>query len=479
MTRLDQLNDLKPIYDVVVVGAGPAGMAAATEASAHGLEVLLVDEAASPGGQIFRAITETPLHDRRVLGEDYWKGRAAAETLLASGVHYLPGATVWHLDPVLQFGLSVEGRAAAVTARRAVLATGALERPFPVKGWTLPGVMSAGAAQTLLKASGLVPQGRVVLAGTGPLLWLLASQYVAAGHPPAAILDTTATGNWRRAVGALPAFLRSPYVAKGLRLLLRVRRAVRVVSGVIELSIEAGDGSATEIAFRRGDRPMERMAADHVLLHQGVTPNVNLASAAGCALEWNETQACFRPRTDAWGRSSVAGIAITGDGSGIGGAEIAALRGQLAGIDAACELGRMAPEVRDGLAASVRARIAAYDRGRHFLDLLYRPADHFRLPHDEALACRCEEVTGRHLREVAALGVPGPNQMKSMLRCGMGPCQGRLCGLTVAEVIAAERGVSPAEVGYYRLRSPVKPVTLAEIASMPREERDEKAVLRV
>ncbi|WP_207540678.1 FAD-dependent oxidoreductase [Sabulicella rubraurantiaca] len=479
MTRLEQVSDLQPSYDVVVVGAGPAGMAAATEAAAHGLEVLLVDEAVSPGGQIFRAITQTPLRNREVLGEDYWRGRAAADSLLASGVHYLPGATVWHLDAGLQFGLSVGGRAAAVTARRAVLATGALERPFPVKGWTLPGVMSAGAAQTLLKASGMVPQGRVVLAGTGPLLWLLASQLVAAGHPPTAILDTTPTGNWRHAVRAFPGFLRSPYLAKGLRLLMRVRRAVRVVPGVTELAIEPGASCAAELVFHRGMRPAERMAADHVLLHQGVTPNVNLANAAGCALEWSELQACFRPRSDAWGRSSIEGIAITGDGSRIAGAEIAALRGQLAGLDAACELGRMDAEARDKLAAPIRARIATYDRGREFLDRLYRPSDHFRLPHDEALACRCEEVTGRQLREVAALGVPGPNQMKSMLRCGMGPCQGRLCGLTVVEAVAAARGVSPADVGYYRLRSPVKPITVAEIASMPRKASDEKAVLRV
>jgi bacterioferritin-associated ferredoxin len=170
---------------------------------------------------------------------------------------------------------------------------------------------------------------------------------------------------------------------------------------------------------------------------------------------------------------------IAGDSSGISGAEIAALRGQLAGLDAACQLGRLDAEAREVLATPLRARIATYDRGREFLDLLYRPATQFRLPHDEALACRCEEVTGRQLREAAALGVPGPNQMKSMLRCGMGPCQGRLCGLTVVETIAAARGISPVEVGYYRLRSPVKPITVAEMASMPRTESEERAVLRV
>ncbi|WP_431284353.1 FAD-dependent oxidoreductase [Humitalea sp. 24SJ18S-53] len=479
MIRIDQLDALRPTYDVVVVGAGPAGLAAASTAAAHGLEVLLVDEAASPGGQIYRAITENPVQDRAMLGEDYWKGTAVAEGMLASAVHYLPGAVVWHLDRQRQIGLSLAGRAATLTARRVVLATGALERPFPVKGWTLPGVMSVGAAQTMLKASGMVAQGRVALVGSGPLLWLLASQYVAAGHPPTAILDTTPAGNWRQSMTVLPGFLRSPYFRKGLRLMLRVRRAVKIISGITEFAIEGSEAHAATIVYRRGQGAPERMAVDQVLLHQGVTPNVNLANAAGCALAWNDAQACFSPEADAWGRSSIDGIVIAGDGAGIAGAEIAALRGHLAGLDAACALGRIGLSARDRLAAPLRAELEVYGRGRDFLDRLYRPADNFRLPHDEALACRCEEVTGRQLRELAALGVPGPNQMKAMSRCGMGPCQGRLCGLTVVETIAAARGISPAEVGYYRLRTPVKPLTVAEMASMPRQASDVKAVIRV
>jgi NADPH-dependent 2,4-dienoyl-CoA reductase/sulfur reductase-like enzyme len=477
--RLETLEALRPGYDLAVVGAGPAGMAAATIAAAQGLSVLLVDEAPTPGGQIYRAVTETPVQDRAVLGADYWKGEALAADLAESTADYLPGATVWHLDPQRCIGLSLDGRAATLTARRVVLATGALERPFPVKGWTLPGVMTVGAAQTLLKSSGILAQGRVVLAGCGPLLWLLASQYVAAGHPPAAILDTTPSGNWRAAFGAAAGFLRSPYLRKGLRLMLRVRRAVKVVTGVTALSVEGSEAHATGIVYRRGNRPEERIAADHVLLHQGVTPNVNLANAAGCTFTWDDSQACFRPVVDGWGNSSLDGMAIAGDGAGIGGAEAAAAQGHLAGLEAARALGRIDEAVRDRLGATAQATLLTYGQGRAFLERLYRPAPHFRQAHDEALACRCEEVTGRQIREAAALGVPGPNQMKAMLRCGMGPCQGRLCGLTVVEMIAAARGISPAEVGYYHLRTPVKPLTLAELATMPASDADRKAVVRI
>ena len=129
-------------YDIVVVGAGPAGMAAATEAARHGASVLVADENQGPGGQVHRAVTTTPLQRRGLLGADYWRGEALAEAFARSGADYLPGATVWHLDAGRRLGLSVGGEAHLVQAGQVVLATGALERPFPVRGWTLPGVVS-------------------------------------------------------------------------------------------------------------------------------------------------------------------------------------------------------------------------------------------------------------------------------------------------------------------------------------------------
>ena len=116
--------------------------------------------------------------------------------------------------------------------------------------------------------------------------------------------------------------------------------------------------------------------------------------------------------------------------------------------------------------------------GRAFLDVLNRPADALRKPVGDTIVCRCEEVTARQVRDTADLGCEGPNQMKAFLRCGMGPCQGRLCGLTVTELIAGQRGSTPADVGYYRLRPPVKPITLAELASLPIAEAERKAVER-
>jgi octopine oxidase subunit A len=465
-------SDLASSYDLAVIGGGPAGLAAAALAARAGVSTVLFDENPGVGGQIYRGITSAPIKNRAVLGEDYWAGAELAAQAKASGALIVTGATVWSLDPTRQVGVSIAGEARMIEARRVIIATGSLERPFPIPGWTLPGVMTAGAAQTALKAHGLVPDGRVLLAGCGPLLWLLAAQMLRTGARIEAILDTTLRANWLRAVPHLPDFLLSPYWSKGLALLREVRTKVPVIP--IERLSARGDGKLQEIDYVSRGKDSRRRA-DLLLLHQGVVPNVNLAHAAGITHRWNERQICFEPVLDVDFGSSVPGIAIAGDGAGIAGGTAAAERGRIAAIAAVRAL-KPSASVPDP--QSVRQKLQREELGRGFLDTLYRPADAFRLPEGETIACRCEEVTAKQIRDMAAIGCEGPNQMKAFLRCGMGPCQGRLCGLTVTELIAASRHTRPADVGYYRLRPPVKPITLAELASLPISEAERKAVER-
>lgn len=466
--------------DIMVIGAGPAGMAVALEAQRHGLNAVLADENAGVGGQIFRGIERTSAQTRTVLGPDYTKGSELADTFLRSGAPYLREATVWNVERKGNEGfivaLSKDGHSQTIAARALIVATGALERPFPIPGWTLPGVMTAGAAQTLLKASGLVPSGRVVLAGSGPLLYLLAWQLAQAGHPVWQVLDTTPRENWKAALRHLPSFLLSPYALKGFRLMESLMRATQVVRGVTDLRAD-GDGRLQAVSYR--DRKgMHTLAADLLLLHQGVVPHLNLVAACGARLKWDEEQLCFEPETDDHGESSVSGLFIAGDGAGVAGADAAPWSGRLAAIAIAHRLGRIAAADYGRLTATFDRSRQRHLRGRRFLDLLYRPAKDFRIPADDVIACRCEEVTAGRIRSAVALGATGPNQVKAFERCGMGPCQGRMCGLTVSEIIADARGVSPAAVGYFRLRSPVKPITLGELAAMPQTAESVAAVIR-
>ena len=462
-------------YDVVVIGAGPAGLAAAANAAEAGLSTLLLDENAGPGGQVWRAIASTPVKERNQLGADYWAGADLVEAVRASGAEIIQRATVWSLDRHLDIGISVGGASAFVKARRVILATGALERPFPIPGWTLPGVMTAGAAQTMLKSSALVPDGRTVIAGQGPLLWLLAAQILRLGGRIDRILDTTERRNYLAALPHAFAFLTSPYFAKGFAMMREVRAKVPVVSGVSELAA-AGDGQLATVSYVAGGR-RETMAVDLLLLHQGVVPNVNLAMAAGIEHRWDDRQLCWSPVLDQNGNSSVDGIAIAGDGAGIGGAGAAVLRGRIA---ARAAVDALAPAAAAKLTsiATLQTGLNQAERGRAFLDTLFRPAQQFRIPSGDTIVCRCEEVTATDILDAVAIGATGPNQLKAYRRTGMGPCQGRLCGLTVTELMAQARGKSPQEIGYYRLRAPVKPITLAELAAVPKTEADIKAVVR-
>jgi thioredoxin reductase/bacterioferritin-associated ferredoxin len=462
-------------YDVVVIGAGPAGLAAAATTAETGLSTLLLDENAGPGGQVWRAIESTPVTERDRLGADYWLGTDLVRAVRTSGAEIIQRATVWSLDRHREIGISIGGASRFVKARRVILATGALERPFPIPGWTLPGVMTAGAAQTMLKSSALVPNGRTVLAGQGPLLWLFAAQVLRLGGRIDRILDTTERRNYFAALPHAFAFLTSPYFTKGLALMREVRSKVPVVSGVSELAA-AGEGQLASVSYVAG-RKREAISADLLLLHQGVVPNLNLAMAAAIEHRWDDSQVCWSPVLDQDGNSSIDGIAIAGDGAGIAGAGAAVFRGRIA-ARAAVEALAPAAAAKLPPIATLRAGLVQAERGRAFLDVLFRPAPPFRIPSGDTVVCRCEEVTAKDILDAVAIGATGPNQLKAHRRTGMGPCQGRLCGLTVTELMAAARGKSPQEIGYYRLRAPVKPITLAELAALPKTEADVKAVVR-
>jgi len=460
---------VKTHYDIAIVGAGPAGMAAASIAAEHDVSVLLLDEQNDAGGQIYRAVSRQNITDRSILGPDYYKGQDLVSELRSSGAEHITGATVWQVSPEREIGISKDGKAWMVTADQVIIATGAQERPFPVPGWTLPGVMSAGGAQVALKSSGLA-EPDAVFAGSGPLLLLVAYQYMKAGIPIRAILDTTPRINLLRALPHLPSALTSiGELIKGRHWIASlVTAGIPFIKGVEDLKL-LGEDAVTKVEYRIGKR-WHKIDTTHVFLHQGVVPNVNLAMSAGCAHNWSKVQLCWHAQTDRWAESDIQGIAIAGDGVAIGGALAAEHQGRIAAFGALHRCGALKSVERDSLAAPFRKALSRELRLRPFLDAIFQPPKHLRIPEGEdTIVCRCEEVPAALIRDSVALGCVGPNQLKSFSRCGMGPCQGRFCGLTVSEMIAEACGVPVSEVGAYRLRPPVKPLMLGELAALNAE----------
>jgi NADPH-dependent 2,4-dienoyl-CoA reductase/sulfur reductase-like enzyme len=445
------------IHDLTIIGAGPAGMAAAIEARACGLSVLVVDENPAPGGQVFRAARAAAADP--AVAPEIAPGLALLDAFAASGAEHRAGTTLWHLDPDEGL-LSLAGPlgVSEARARRVVLAAGAQERPVPIPGWTLPGVMTAGAAQIILKSAGAVPAGATVLAGQGPLVWLLAVQLARAGVPPLVLETRAATIAAALPRGGLWSGRR--LLTKGLALMAEARRrGVRVVARVRNLRAD-GTTRVERIAWDGGSAP-----CDTLLLHEGVIPQTHVSRAIGLDHAWDAAQACWRPVVDAYGASSHERIAVAGDGAGIGGWEAAAAAGRLAGLDAARRLGALD---QTGFAARAAAPLATRRAAlalRPFLDALYAPPATVLAPPDAAIACRCEEVTAGAIRAAARAGATGPNQMKAYLRCGMGACQGRMCAPTVAALIAQARGLPPDCVAPLRPRAPYKPITVGDLAA--------------
>lgn len=458
------------VYDVLVIGGGPAGMSAATEAANRGLHTALIDEQSAVGGQIYRAVDEVIARradDLSMLGEDYAYGQKTTEAFRTSDAEHFTGQSVWQLGQDGTIWSSDGSKAQAFQGQHIVLATGAMERPVPLPGWTLPGVMTAGAAQILLKTSGMIPDGNVVIAGSGPLLLLVADQLIKAGADLRAVIETTGVLDYARGAPHLLRAIKSmPYLKKGHALKKSIKAAgVPIYNGAHEFLI-SGDGRAEQIGFTTGSG-RHTLSVSSVLLHQGVVPNTQASRQLRLAHAWHKTQRYWYPVVDEWGQSDVPQIFVAGDGAGVFGARAAEIKGKMCGLQIAHQQGHLSESERDRVAAPLMYELDDHISIRPMLDAIFVPPQEILNPPDDAtLVCRCEEVTAGNVRSAAALGAQGPNQLKAFYRTGMGPCQGRMCGLTVTEILSAAQNKSPEEIGAYRIRPPLKPLTLAELADM-------------
>src|SRR5690606_10536060 len=319
--------------NVAIIGAGPAGMVAATRLASRNHTVIVLDEQPQAGGQIWRNITGATTSLAGILGPDYAAGASVAGQFAASGARHLRGAIVWNLTRERRLHYLHEGQTHTLTADAVILATGAMERPFPIPGWTLPGVMGAGAAQVLLKGSGTVPATPVVIAGCGPLLYLICWQYLRANVQITAVLDTS---SGRDIFQASPALLKGLAafgdIRKGLSLINAIKKKkIPFYRGVQKLRV-LGKASVRSITFEHRGQTHE-LGTNLVLLHQGVVPNTQFTWLLRAAHDWSETGACWIPKADAWGRlQDLDGIYLAGDGQGIAGAQAAVTRSQLAAL---------------------------------------------------------------------------------------------------------------------------------------------------
>ncbi|TCV66520.1 NAD(P)/FAD-dependent oxidoreductase [Pseudomonas fluorescens] len=443
---------MKPI---AIIGAGPAGIRAAQTLVTHGLYPVLLDEAARGGGQIYR---RQPANFKRSPGKLYGfeahKANAIHQTLdaLRKQLDYRPDTLVWNAEAGLLDTLH-EGRADRLEYASVIVATGATDRILPVPGWTLPGVYSLGAAQIALKFQGCAIGERVVFAGSGPLLYLVAYQYARAGANVVAVLDSSP---FSAQVRALPGLLAQPAtLAKGLY--YRAWLAARGIAVHQGASLTRLDGQRRVQSLRwRNASGEHTLDCDAVAFAHGLRSETQLADLLGCEFAWNALNRTWLPQRDRAGRSSVPGVYLAGDGAGIMGADAAEMAGERAALALLEDLGYSTDPQRCTQLEEALERIGRFREG---LERAFAFPEHWAADAaDHLMICRCEEVSAGDIRRVVGEGHWEINRVKAHCRVGMGRCQGRMCGAAAAEIIACESGRTVASIGRLRAQAPIKPV---------------------
>lgn len=449
-------------FDLAVIGAGPAGLAAAQQASALGLKTVLFDEQPEPGGQIFRSVERVAQQRPETLDPEARAGLQLVRAVRDSQVEYLAGASVWNVTDDKTIEYQVAGRLARTQTQSLLVATGAMERPMPILGWTLPGVMGAAAADLLWRSSGVLPSGACILCGSGPLLLATACHLLDAGAELVAFLDTTPRHATVRASVHLPRALGAASdLARGLGMIKKLRQSrAALYRGVHGVAAE-GQGRFQSVSFQSGGRS-HRLSGEMLLLHNGLMPNLQVSHLLGCDHEFERVQRYFRPKLGPWGLSSQDWVWFAGDGAGIAGARVAEHAGRLAALDIAVHHGKLCSKERQQELKLVNRALAI----RPLLERLYQPRAELLAPdHEDTLICRCEEITVGEIRQALILGDRSVDIVKARTRCGMGPCQGRMCSSTLRELIAAHHQLAVKEVPGQKIRAPLRPIRLDALAS--------------
>lgn len=445
---------------VAIVGAGPAGVAAADVLAAHGAAVTVIDEGREAGGQIHRrARAGLELDVDALMGVEAANYRSfhAVFERLRGRIDYRPQTLGWAIEEKRLHTISA-GVADTVMFDALILATGATDRTLPIPGWTLPGVFTLGGAQVLLKEHGCLIGRRIVFCGSSPLLYLAAKQYRAMGAEIVAVLDTTSLA---AKIRVAPELLAAPQTfLRGLRYMNALRGAGVPIHHGVSLAAFEGSNGVERIRFRSRDGGEHVVTCDAIAYGFGLKPETQLADLAGVEFRYDATFRQWLPDADPDGRCG-SGVYVAGDGATIGGARVAALTGKLA---ACAVLDDFKIAVSGVARAAMRREVA---RLRFFQRGLARaftwPVTIIHDLDDRVMVCRCESITAGELR--ASIRVEfGPtevNRLKAITRCGMGRCQGRFCGLPGSELIGHALKVPLEAVGRLRGQAPVKPIPLA------------------
>lgn len=451
-------------YDLIVLGAGPAGVSAALLAAKKGLSVALFDDNPAAGGQVYRAAI---MPDAKMDGAESRAGETLRDALSRSNVRLFLGHVVWAVTGDYRVdALGPEG-AVACTTTILLVATGTTERVVPFEGWTLPGVIGLAAATILLKSQRALPGKTTLVAGCGPLLVAVAGNTLKAGGEVKAIVDIASRNEW---LGTAAAVLARPAIFKqslsyGLPI-LRARTPLFSRHTLVKVSPQ-GDQLLCELApCDASGRPVagirQEILVDCVAVGHGLTPSTDITRLLHAKHHYVREAGGWIAQTDANGQTSRERLFVAGDGAGVRGAAAAIEQGKRVGLACVSLLRDNALPEQEAANLS-RAWQHAARFGRSMAAMMALREGHVESIPPDAVVCRCEDVTRADIEQACLAGARDVNQLKAWTRCGMGPCQGRTCGDIAAELLANKLSVARESVGIFSPRTPLRPLTISDM----------------
>jgi NADPH-dependent 2,4-dienoyl-CoA reductase/sulfur reductase-like enzyme len=454
----------------VIVGAGPAGMSAAVALAENGVRTTVIDENDETGGQIYRQPPAPLSNSQTATQTAAGVGLRQRFNELCDHIEFRRNTKVWGVFQDRQIAVTTAIGWEMIESERLMLATGAYEFVPPFPGWTLPGVLTPGAAQLMIKSMQVHPGQRVVLAGTGPFLLVVANYLLDAGVEVVAIVEAVSR---LEAIASVPGLLHAiPLLRQGWTYLRRLKLAgVPIYTGHVVVEAE-GDDQVEHVRFAPCNRQWQprhsearSIAADTLCVGYGFVPRTELAQLAGCQMQWKDELGGWIPAVDTDMASSETGVWVAGDGGGVAGAAVAEDEGTLAGLAVARDCSAITEEKYRTLRLPVDKRLNRLRRFRRAMDKLSRVRPGLsELARSETVVCRCEELTRGETDAAIAAGCTTCRTFKVATRLGMGPCQGRMCWPAMARAMAVQTGNPIEASGPMNARPPIVPVTLGELA---------------
>ena len=459
--------------DLVIIGGGPAGLSAAIEARRAGVaSVVVLDEGVAPGGQIFRRYGPGfSVTDAHAAGHEYRDGELLIAEARASGAEIRSRTVVWGAwDKTLAY-VTNETTAGLIEARVVIIATGARDRAVVFPGWTLPGVITAGAAKTMVAIQRVLPGERILMAGSGPLALAFSAQLRDYGANIVEVTEAAAAPGLgdvvELALNGEPSVLMDAARYRAQLMLQRIPFAYSTIIVRVEgkTEVERAIIAKVDRDWRVVPGTERALDVDTVLLGYGLESNSDMARLFNCALRFDRTGGGWLPVRDERMHTSVPGVYAAGDGGGIGGSRSARQQGRIAGIAAAESLGALSPADAASRLADPQRRLKRIDRFVAALNRIYAVGPGlYELATPDTFVCRCEERTQADLEALIAEGLEDVNMIRAQSRIGMGRCQGRNCASHVAATIARVTGRDITTIAPPTARPPVKPIPLGAIA---------------